>query len=87
MWRTTGFLMSFAVIIECATLVAYLTVIWGGKQSREKGWKVVCTLLGCCVFVQCVSMALVVGSRHGQVASLPRTNRLTVPDPGIPLEQ
>lgn len=52
--------MSFAVIIECATLVAYLTVIYGGKQQRDKGWKVVCALLGLCVTVQCASMALVV---------------------------
>ncbi|KAF2099832.1 hypothetical protein NA57DRAFT_75336 [Rhizodiscina lignyota] len=59
MWRTTGFLMSFAVIIECATLVAYLTVIFGGKQMRDKGWKVVCFLLGLCILVQCASMAVV----------------------------
>lgn len=59
MWRTTGFLMSFAVIIEFATLVAYLTVIFGGKQMRDKGWKVVCSLLGLCIVVQCASMALV----------------------------
>lgn len=58
-WRTTGFLMSFAVIIELATLVAYITVILGGKQMRDSGWKVVCTLLGLCTVVQCASMALV----------------------------
>ena len=60
MWRTTGFLMSLAVIIECATLVAYLTVIFGGKQSREQGWKVVCTLLGLCTLIQVAAMAIVV---------------------------
>jgi len=59
MWRTVGFLMSFAVIIELATLTSYAVVIIGGKQGRDKGWKVVCTLLLFSALMQCVSMALV----------------------------
>jgi len=59
MWRTVGFLMSFAVIIELATLTAYAIIILGGKQRRDKGWKVVCSLLVFSALVQLVSMALV----------------------------
>lgn len=56
-------MMSLAVILELATLVAYITVIYGGKQQRDKGWKVVCSLLGVCVAIQCASMAIVVSAR------------------------
>jgi formate hydrogenlyase subunit 3/multisubunit Na+/H+ antiporter MnhD subunit len=52
--------MSFAVIIELATLTSYAIIIWGGKQRRDKGWKVVGTLLLFAALTQCVSMALVV---------------------------
>lgn len=60
MWRTVGFFMSFAVVIELATLIAYAVIILGGVQCRSKGWKVVCALLAFAGIVQCVSMAIVV---------------------------
>ncbi|KAF2091565.1 hypothetical protein K490DRAFT_31548 [Saccharata proteae CBS 121410] len=59
MWRSVGFLMSFAVIIEAAALIAYAVIILGGKQKRDKGWKIVCGLLGLAGAVQCASMAIV----------------------------
>lgn len=59
MWRTVGFLMSFAVLIELATLVGYVIVVLGGKQSREYGWKIICTLLAFITVVQCAGMAIV----------------------------
>ncbi|EAQ90722.1 hypothetical protein CHGG_02657 [Chaetomium globosum CBS 148.51] len=40
MWRTTGFLMSFAVVAELATLVGFLVILAGGRVKREGGWKV-----------------------------------------------
>lgn len=52
--------MSFAVIIECATLIAYAVVILGGKQKRDKGYKMVCLLLGVSGAVQCAAMGIVV---------------------------
>jgi len=51
--------MSFAVVIELATLIAYAVIILGGIQRRTKGWKVVCSLLTFAGIAQCVSMAIV----------------------------
>jgi hypothetical protein len=59
MWRSVGFLMSFAVLLELATLVAYIIVILGGQQLRQYGWKVICSLLTLIVLVQCAGMAIV----------------------------
>jgi hypothetical protein len=52
--------MSFAVIIELATIVAYVVIVCGGVQTRSYGWKVVCSLLAVVSLVQCASMSLVV---------------------------
>jgi hypothetical protein len=60
LWRSVGFLMSFAVIIELSTLIAYAVIISGGKQKRDFGWKVVCGLLAIGAMVQCAGMAIVV---------------------------
>ena len=54
-------MMSFAAMLELATLVAYVVVILGGKQKREGGWKVLATMLLLVGVVQCASMAIVVG--------------------------
>jgi hypothetical protein len=61
MWRSVGFMMSFAAMLELATLVAYVVVILGGKQKREGGWKVLASMLLLVGVVQCASMAIVVG--------------------------
>ena len=55
--------MSFAVVLEGMTLIAYLVIMLGGKQKREQGWKV---LSGCLVAVggvQAVGMGIIVGFR------------------------
>lgn len=52
--------MSFAVVMEGMTLIAFAVMISGGKQMRESGWKI---MTGCLVIVgliQCTAMALVV---------------------------
>lgn len=52
--------MSFAVVLEGMTLIAYLLIMLGGKQKRQQGWKV---LSGCLVLVgavQCAGMAIIV---------------------------
>jgi hypothetical protein len=59
MWRSVGFLMSLAVLLELATLVGYVIIVLGGKQGREYGWKVICTLLALITVVQCAGMAIV----------------------------
>lgn len=60
MWRTVGFFMSFAVVIELCALVTSIIIILGGIQSRKFGWKIVCSLLVVAGIVQCVGMAIVV---------------------------
>ncbi|TVY78416.1 hypothetical protein LSUE1_G003709 [Lachnellula suecica] len=59
MWRSVGFLMSFAAVFELVTIVAYCVVILGGKQKRETGWKVLAFMLMLVGIVQCASMAIV----------------------------
>lgn len=53
-------MMSFAAVIELATLVAYVVVLAGGKQKREIGWRVLSFLLIIVGALQCASMAIVV---------------------------
>jgi hypothetical protein len=55
-----GFMMSFAAVLELATLVAYVVVLLGGKQKRETGWKMLSFMLLLIGVVQCASMAIVV---------------------------
>lgn len=52
--------MSFAVVMEGVTLVAFLVVIAGGKQKREQGWKVLTGMLLLAGMIQCAGMALIV---------------------------
>ncbi|SLM37068.1 hypothetical protein LPUS_06794 [Lasallia pustulata] len=59
MWRSVGFLMSFAVVLEGMTLIAYLVIMLGGKQKREQGWKVLSGCLACVAAVQCAGMAII----------------------------
>src|ERR1700744_4739881 len=40
MWKSVGFLMSFAVVLEGMTLAAFAVLLVGGKQKREQGWGV-----------------------------------------------
>lgn len=62
MWRTSGFLMSFATIAELATLVCFVVAIGGGQVKREYGWKVLCGLLSVVSVVQFAAMGLIVSS-------------------------
>jgi len=60
MWRTTGFLMSLAVVMELATIVGFLVTVAGGKVKREAGWRVLCGMLGVGAALQFGAMAVVV---------------------------
>lgn len=73
MWRTVGFLMSLAVVVELCTLVAFVVIIAGGVQRRSVGWQLQCSLLLFSSIIQCVGMALVV--RPGRGSLVPRLLR------------
>jgi hypothetical protein len=60
MWRTTGFLMSFAVVAELAAVVGFVIIMAGGKVKRQGGWKVLGGLLAVVAAAQFVGMAVVV---------------------------
>lgn len=68
MWKSVGFLMSFAVVIEGMTVVAFAILLGGGKQKRESGWSVLAILVTVAAAVQAAGMALIV-SPHPQASS------------------
>jgi len=59
MWRSVGFLMSFAVVLEGMTLIAIVVLLAGGKEKRVNGWKVLCILATLVGLVQFAGMALI----------------------------
>lgn len=61
MWRTVGFMMSFAVVLEGMSVVAYLIILGGNKALRESGWKILSILIISAAVVQAASMSVVVG--------------------------
>lgn len=60
MWRSSGFLMNFSLVMEVVCLVAYITVLLGGRSAREGGWKMISGLLGLVAVGQLIAMALMV---------------------------
>ncbi|EED20384.1 conserved hypothetical protein [Talaromyces stipitatus ATCC 10500] len=59
MWRSVGFLMTFAVVLMSLAIVAYIIILSGGKRLRETGWGVLSTIIILSVAVQVASMALI----------------------------
>ncbi|KAK4899492.1 hypothetical protein LTR17_019141 [Elasticomyces elasticus] len=59
MWRSTGFLMNFSIVLELACVVAYIVILLGGRSSREAGWQVLSPMLGFVAAAQLIAMALV----------------------------
>ncbi|RYC61941.1 hypothetical protein CHU98_g4272 [Xylaria longipes] len=55
----SGFLLSFATIVELATLVSFLVVLAGGKFKREGGWKLIGGFLLADAVVEFASMGIV----------------------------
>lgn len=60
MWRSVGFLMSFAVVLEGMSIVAYLIILSGGKRLRENGWRILSLLIIISAIIQAASMSIVV---------------------------
>ena len=67
MWRSVGFLMSFAVVIEGMTIAAFVILIMGGKQRREQGWGVMALLAVISALVQGCAMALIVSKSFSKI--------------------
>jgi hypothetical protein len=61
MWRSTGFAVNFSLMVELACIVAYITILFGGRGVRESGWMILAGLLSLVALGQVVAMALVVG--------------------------
>ena len=58
--------MSFAVVIEGMTTIAYIVIMAGGKQKRESGWKVLTGLHAVVALLLGASLSII-------VSLLPRT--------------
>ena len=52
--------MSFAIVIEGMTLIAYLVILAGGVQKRTTGWKILSGMLVLVGAVQLTSMSIMV---------------------------
>lgn len=61
MWRTTGFLMNFAVVAELAALAGFAVVLIGGRVKREgSGWKALGGMLAAVAVAEFLGMGIVV---------------------------
>lgn len=52
--------MNFAAVFELVTIVTFVVILAGGKQKRERGWKLLAVMLVVVGLVQATAMALVV---------------------------
>ena len=52
--------MSFAVVLEGMTFVAFIVMLSSGVQKRSTGWKILTAFLVIVVAVQCVAVGLIV---------------------------
>ncbi|KAJ5624017.1 hypothetical protein N7510_000326 [Penicillium lagena] len=59
MWRSVGFLMSFAVVLQGMSVVAYLIILSGGKRVRENGWRILSLMVILSAVVQAAGMSVV----------------------------
>jgi hypothetical protein len=59
MWRTVGFMASFAVILCLACLVSFIVIMAGGRYKRETGWFFVATMLALVSAVEFVIISIV----------------------------
>ncbi|KAJ5780763.1 hypothetical protein N7457_005923 [Penicillium paradoxum] len=59
MWRSVGFLMSLAVVVQAMSVVTYLVILSGGKRLRENGWGILSLMVGLSAIVQAAGMSIV----------------------------
>lgn len=77
--------MSFAVVLEGMSIVAYLIILSGSKRLRENGWRVLSLLIILSVVIQAASMSLVVGNAESWAGRSSNAN--VGPLAGIPIRQ
>ncbi|MCJ1475066.1 hypothetical protein MMC13_003726 [Lambiella insularis] len=58
MWRSVGFLMSFAIVMEGVTFIAFVVLISSGQQKRQAGWRIISAMVLFVGLIQCASMSL-----------------------------
>ncbi|KAI5819443.1 hypothetical protein BZA77DRAFT_304097 [Pyronema omphalodes] len=58
-WRSVGFLMSLAVVLEAATIVCFGTILMGGRAKREQGWGIVTVMMGLTAILQATAVVLI----------------------------
>lgn len=61
--------MSFTVVLEGMSVVAYLIILGGGKRLRENGWRVLSLLIILSAIVQAAGMSIVVGLFQGETVA------------------
>jgi len=58
-WRSLGWLMSFAIVLEGMVIFSFVAILAGGIQKRVNGWPLLSFMLFLTAAVQCTAMALV----------------------------
>lgn len=56
--------MSFAVVMEGMTIIAYILIIAGGKQKRESGWRILAGLHVLVGILLGAGMSIIVSELH-----------------------
>lgn len=59
MWKTVGFMASFATILCLACMVSFIVIMSGGKFKRETGWPFVGAMLTLVAVVECAMISIV----------------------------
>ena len=77
MWRTTGFIMSLATVMELVTVVGFAIVMAGGRMKRQSGWRVLCVMLGVVAALQLGAISAVVSCPRRAASSRWRISLLT----------
>lgn len=60
MWRTVGFLASFATLLCLGGLVTFVVIMCGGKYKRETGWPFAAGMLTLISVMEFVAISIVV---------------------------
>jgi hypothetical protein len=72
LWKTTGFLMSLAAVMDLVTIVGFLVIVAGGKEKREMGWRLLCGMLGVVAALQFGAVAVAVSLGLSLIVLCPR---------------
>ncbi|RSL70784.1 hypothetical protein CEP54_001644 [Fusarium duplospermum] len=59
LWRTVGFMASFATILCLGGLVTFIVIMSGGKYKRETGWPFVGSMMTLVAVVEFITISIV----------------------------